>query len=1830
MSASSTTEQRELQLVESVEFKILGVANKEDKLHQLLQRYLAPLILKAASDYAAVRARVIQILARLKTFIQSPEIVLPVKTLLQQYKTIDSGVIKQLDLSFILHSLDRLDADDRRDLVPVALAGFAQDEGQPRAATMFNIVLRLLLDIRIPSRGSKDDEAFRKNIGLGDDADAQYLAKAIGIFLRLRAPSTTQTLAQSNPALSQTELGLFAEESPDNAKIFQRITELKYKSVTLLASGAFKDEERFLPAVFAASGFDNRVASAAEEIIKRSTVSMEDAELVQRLFRAHSQLPAPYRARILSILSRSTVAASMSDSILAVVNLDFLPQATNESSSLQPASALERTKLHKALFQFLSWVAQVGPSGSKFTIGPPLIRAMRSYIETQGWPVSEQASHDDVALRCRAYETIGMVSRSADLPAEERSSLGAWLFRSLSEDSTGEAVVNIDGALSSLTAAIPPSVGGAESKLKTMLLTYMSLPDAAPAVRSTRHAAVKWANQCLPFSDVTGRWIDILAIAGRNNERNDVIEQGHKGLDPWTYFAHTDTSPQLPDWKEMTTTFFDIAIEPRTGNEQRGNSHPAIVPDKAVFQNFQGSRLAAFPVALRYCKQMMLLAALDDFEIKPGWMQMLDAQITTDVATRDKIREYLRSIDSGYVIFYLKACLEGAFVEDSPIVEECLRCFVQVAAWSAGGPLAYLTDTSTSLLPLIKSNNREIRSLAAKALGILVGHPANDADTVSNWIMTLQSLFVNAETLVGAEANAAEGALLAFGHLISRSVYYDSPFSAPDEYPLHLLLKEAVPTSLHESALEAFSQLWVAKLAIPPAEGEPSLKNIIEKLSSEAKKANEKAINALGSLATGLDADGNDQKANGEFPGLLGDILKSLFSLHDIKRVEVQFTVGDAITAAVARWDSNSVKLRMDVEARNPAHFAGARGSLIEAVLKKLLQDSKTTKPSLLKASGIWLFSIVQFGSHLSQVQSRLREIQAAFMRLLNARDELVQETASRGLSLVYERGDADLKSALVKDLVSAFTGSGTQLKVEEETELFEPGALPTGEGNSVTSYKDIVNLANEVGDQRLVYKFMSLAANAATWSTRSAFGRFGLSNILSESEVDPKLYPKLYRYRFDPNANVQRSMDDIWKALVKDSNAIIDAYFDAIIQDLLKSILGREWRVREASCAAVSDLVQGRPFPQYERYYREIWTSALKVLDDVKGSVREAALRLCMALSNGLVRQLEEGNHAAAANAMMQEALPFLLSEKGVESTVQDVQLFATITVMKIAKHGGKALKPFIPDMVPQLLGLLSTIEPQQINYAYQRAGLESRDQIDKIRSQMVNQSPISEAIENCLRFIDAEVMTVFAPKFDATIKGAIGMPTKIGCSRVITTLATRHSSDIQPVAGKLLQILEKQTMDKNDEVSQAYARAAAYMIRAAPDAARTRFCERYINIYFQAEDESGRQKVADVIVAVAKVSPDHFTAQETKLLPFAYLGSHDTDEYTGKVFQEVWNQHAGSSRTVARYVREIVSLVERCLETAQWAIRHTGAFTVAAMAADVASASEATGVIEEANLRAIWPILDKSLALKTFPGKEKLLESYPKFVERGEPLWKNDDEISLQMRKIAVREAKRNNDEYRPHAFRCLWSFAKARPDLNMLKDIAEITLPYLDEHKDEDRMEIDSKANQKEDVDLKTTKNAFEAIAKGYSRSKAIDIRVSLGEIISMLKPYLGAARLAMIKREIWYGCVLELMEDAVKFTNIMDSPPLPFEGSGMVADYIGTLDIDKGETGTESQRAKRVQALSKILNARLEGVFGKADLPATLEADVNNAIGEERSDDVQKAWREVLRQIKQVRN
>ena len=1247
----------------------------------------------------------------------------------------------------------------------------------------------------------------------------------------------------------------------------------------------------------------------------------------------------------------------------------------------------------------------------------------------------------------------------------------------------------------------------------------------------------------------------------------------------------------------------------------------------SVFGNFPGSKINAFATAVNYCRRMLLMAALEESEtplsIDADWERQLDVLFRSDKKSRKAMKNYIKKVDDDALCTYLTAAFEGMLRNDGNGLDDCGRCFVEIASITPSKTIGRLAGRAIELLPSIKSNNVATRYLATQAFGILAAHPAAETASVQKFIQSLLADIVPWPSAVGAEANKVHGSILALGFIMSRVSYYGRSAnindSIIDEAAAKLLeiLAGAKDASIKEAVFNALGQISASGVLSVSHIEQSSLKanGIIELLTTEAKKGDEKAISALGRLTIVFDG-GMDEKAEGP----LHSILESLYGLYELKQAEIQFTVGEALSCAGACWESDMLLLSFDVD----VPYAGRqrRPRTLEILLDKLLQDCKTTKPSLKKASGIWLFCLVQYCGHLDQIQTRLRECQAAFMGLLSARDELVQETASRGLSLVYEQGDKELREKLVKDLVASFTGTSTQLKVDEETELFEPGALPTGEGKSVTSYKDIISLANEVGDQSLVYKFMSLASNAATWSTRAAFGRFGLSNILSESDVDPKLYPKLYRYRFDPNPNVQRSMNDIWSALVKDSSATINLYFDDILTDLLKSILGKEWRTRQASCAAIADLVQGREFEKYEKHLHDIWAVAFKVMDDIKGSVREAALALSMALTGILVRQVEAGTSSKHAQAMLKEVLPFLLSGQGMESSAKDVRSFATVTVLKLIKSGGKALLPFIPDLVEQLLGLLSTFEMEGVDYLYLNAANYNltEEKIDSARTTAVSHSPLMEAIDRCLDQLDESTMSDIVPRLDNAIKTHVGMPSKVGCGAVLVSLATRHSFVFRPHADHFLKIMEKAVLDRNTAVSAGYARAAGYMSRLASDDALLKLASYSKDQYYTAEDEQRRQVAADIIYAVSKFATDRFNALAAVFLPFVFFAKHDLDEHVKEQFEKTWTENVGGSRAVLLYLREITGLSTTRLESPKWAIKHTAALAIAD--ATVSAGSEISGP----NAAIIWPALEKALALKTFDGKEKVLDAFVKFTKAGKSLWGEESSVSAQMKKIAIREAKRNNDAYRPHAFTSLGEYSEARTDIDMFDEVYNIVAPILEDFTSEDKMdtEDDNKSSAKSDEAATITAGVSALFRSVNIQFLDPSPLTHLPKLLETLKAVLPSTKVTVATKLTLYERSKVLFDGFRKRTHSQGSSKYE-----LALGFFTLLEVPSG-SGSEIMRTKRAEAAEMIAQSFVGGVFGmhregRDTCKENMRAMVVEALQNERSPSVQTALDRVAKAL-----
>lgn len=1271
-------------------------------------------------------------------------------------------------------------------------------------------------------------------------------------------------------------------------------------------------------------------------------------------------------------------------------------------------------------------MARNGSSETLHVVAQRVVVKLREYIENQGWP--KPGLNEDLVSRAYAFEVIGLLAKAGPkdlLVEQEHPSLDLlrWLFESLARDSSGNSIiVSIEESLSTVLSAMSriKLTNEEQSVLEELLIDQMTQSanlEANKRLRSTGYVAIRFTNRCLPYASIKARWINILGL-GATNDRAEVREEAERGLSPYWYRmlngsvgAAEASQVNCPVFEQLMAQFFsgrttDTDEEPMAVAQQACRLHPS---------SFQ----AMTSFARRIMFHEALLSAGIAVDIDSEWERRIDTAIESDEKARDVVAkriEHLWSADPQPIGNMLSALFVGLTEKTSSGAGDQL---IQFLALVPDGMIRMLVPHAKTLMPVIRVNDHSRRIAAAHAYAILASHEAAaELGETREQMRQLASIVSSWNSAVGAAANQVHGATVALGFLFSRMFQRGQSLSELEPFSPYIktltdILTQSRDATLQEAVFSALGQLSMySAISADTIDAFVKISIVIDKLYETAKTGNEPAILCLGQLSMIFEEKPEDEKNE------LTMIENHLRKLHEIRQAEVHFAVGEAFSYVACGWGSDALATKFDTRGDKP-HGPDRSATLIR-IFDRVLTDCTTTKPALRQAAVMWLLCLVQFCGGKPEVQGSLPKCQAAFRRCLSDSRSLVQESASRGLGLVYEKGSRELKNDLVRELVTSFSSDRqSQLagNVSADTQLFEPGQLPTGDG-SVSSYADIMSLASEVGgDSSLVYRFMSMASSNAIWSTRAAFGKFGLSNVLSDSSVDgylsnnPKLYPKLFRYRFDPKSG--ESMEVIWKALVKDSATTIDTHFSAIMDDLLISILGKEWRVRQASCAGIADLVQGRPIDKYEQYVERIWTQCFKVLDDIKESVRAAAASLARTLTGVLTRTLE-ADHSSTKNAaaMLKHVLPFLLSPSGMESSAKEVQMFSVHTLLEIIKKSnGQTLRPFIPELVERLLGLLSSLEPEAVNYVHLNAAKYNltEQKIDDMRLSSIRSSPLMEAIERCLDLLDDETMQNLQPKLENSMKSAVGLPSKVGASRVLVSLSTRRVAVFRPFAGAILKLIEKVVLDRNETVSSSYAVAAGYVARAATDKQILRLLTFAQGLYFESEGDREsavpRKSITagEILFAMSKYANDRFNALAASALPFAFVAKHDSNEAVKEQFQNTWNESVGGSRAVALYLDEIIALCVKYLDSPQWALKHTAARTVAACVISLASMEKE---LSRGVASTLWPALEKALGGKTWDGKEEVLPAFTKYVEAGKAYYVEQPALAANI--IKVRGAR------------------------------------------------------------------------------------------------------------------------------------------------------------------------------------------------------------------------------
>lgn len=1638
-ATSSTPEARELSLISKVELRI-ALADSDQKLETLLNTYLVPLLLKLDSDSLAVRNKVIAVCQHVNTRLKAPSIKLPVAALLSQFKEQKSQLIRHFDLTYIQQGIDRLGSGAKIETLFPLLKGISDAQAShSHGAIIFNLILRLLPLLKLPAKGSEDDAQLGQRLGLSR-RDAEFLSSW---FEKLLVLSPAGNGSLTCPGLSPEEYAFLNKEASINetwnpsADGGLNLTESKATCLRFLASGAFTDEERLLPAIIASADTNSRIVDLGEEMLKRFTPNLEDDSIVQRLYglyfgrQADGVPPArpALQVKALVFLGKSTRATADTSKISLLIEDGLLSDTARSSQGLQAS------KLRTQIFTFITWVVRMGSPRDLEQMLPKIIAGLRDFILSQGWPSpgasGKQLPATDQSLRSLAYESIGIMVPKVDFQRQGEHdehfdiNLVKWLFMSLASDDSGSQIsVSIEQALGGvLNSSLDSSNKEFKDTLRIFLIHQMELmpgdEDSATGfkvVRGTHYAAVRFANRFLPYHDVIARFIDLMAVARGSGRQQEVVDEGKKGLHPYWYrllnprkigqSPATSATDQVHDSWYNFPSFIDMShflfgFSDREGSSTAGGLQGPLT--------LSGPYKDAFTHGIAFLRTILLWESFSmseiAVEVEHDWDNKLDALLSSDEQARLALKRYMQVSNKEAVLLFLRSALDGLVSENQGNLQQCGLHFVEICSFASNDVIRAFLPRALELKGPICSNDRDRQNVAARAIGILFSHPAfSDAD-LEAFVTDLSDRIIEWKSAIGESVLKVRGAMLGITYLLSRLAFRGLPQKVSESRGKQFIdtvfdmLETARDSLLRQTAQVAVGQLSLAGVLLPSLLPQSRWKSINEKLARDAKAENEAPITAMGLLSLTFS---KDSASGAQFD----EMLSALYGLHEIRSAEVHFTVGDALSNAAVGWGSKSLMREFDVDEETPK--SGIASEVLANMCDKVIADSAASKPSLRKASAIWLLCVVKNCGHMQLMQERLRKCQATFTGLLGDRDEVVQESGAQGLSLVYEMGDQGLKYDLVQDLVNSFTSNKSGLsggRVNTNTELFEPGALPTGEGSSVNTYKDIMNLASEAGDPTLVYRFMSLASNNAIWTNRAAFSRLGISNIFSDSNVsgylakNPKIYQKLYRYRFDPNTNVQRSMNSIWHTLVRDPVTVVNSHFDEIMEDLLASMLaGREWRARQASCSAISNLIQTHQSDKYVGYINEIFNKAFRLLDDIKESVRGSALGLCQTITNSVIRTLETTDSKVnRARSMLDHTIPFLLSDKGLESSVEEVQGFAIGALVQIIKKSPSGLiRPFVPRMLEEFLNSLSSLEPQAVNYVHLNAdkyGLSGQD-IDKMRLSSIRTSPMMEVTERYLiDNLDGESMREFAPKLEGVLRTAVGLPSKVGCSRVLVLLSMRPAL-FQPYADRFIQLLRKFVVDRNDTVSASYCSSIGYLARLGTDDQVLKTTEFAINLYTTAEDAPHRVIAAEVLHSMSKLSNDRFMAFAATALPFVFVSKNDVDDHVREVFEGTWQENVGGSRAVSLYIREIVAIVSVNMDSPRWSIKHTAALAIASAVRSLdAEVDLAMGEL-------VWPVLEKALAGRTWEGKEAVIKALVRFAGQAKALWKEKKQLGDSMK--------------------------------------------------------------------------------------------------------------------------------------------------------------------------------------------------------------------------------------
>ncbi|KAL7023749.1 hypothetical protein ACKWTF_012762 [Chironomus riparius] len=1645
----------DLVLLERVMLKF-GLCDTDDQFEVQVNKFLSPVLLKIESKNEQVRKKVMEILTHVNKRLKSrPNVKVDLTSLLKNYEESSNSFLTNFAIIYIIIGFPRLTIEEQIKLFPLLLKCI-ENKPEPHQNKLLMLLLPLLGLSEIEKMTEEQFNQQKEALKDRSNAKEMLLSVLIDILL-LPYGHTNQDAPPPGFSLNSLKRITLKEDTADY------LENLKKGIVSYLSKDIFEEKEIFPHMIVASS--DSRFSVVNEGVNESNKISVtidfddpnnciqlynlftgKDSKIKERKVSACSPR---LKLKILNFLMKCRGPALIVPKGIQVIFEGLFGETTNQ-------------KVKVAVLQFAANLIQFG-NGS---VIEKLSEVLHTYItKLIGLESPEPSAVQNSALMAIAKlfqifpkhfnKNVNLIVNYFDFLKGSTSDLHdsikecllalAQAFKWTANKVSDDEKMDVDGEQKVDPKDLVPEFVPTSNHIIILGI----LRDQCESKNLTSlNVTSFFLNTCFPQYFVPARYM-LVWISG-------ICMQLKEGV--YTFLYGTQRKDHIT-YQELISC--DTIIKDGVTD----------IDQKIILPSFEG-----------------MIAHIDEeFERKASKskdkLSSIDLDVFTEVldyariclwysagcncepgTDNSKLVQYLINLkNKDCIVKYVKLIRSILIIRKSLTELDCLLDLYDSTPWIVCSNGIKISDTLKILANSLKDVNEGIRTKSAKIYGI---HLAYDStNDVFNTEIT-QLLNLSQKSL-----EQQHGCLLALSNAcFYRIIYYIqnnkneewTKFVKSREYTelINLLVKllNDQKSLLQLASLKGLSLLGC--FALP-------FEDVKEENAENYTHSKIYVLNTVGQL---LKSSHSKQKVREEAAICLGylSIGDSIFfskrvinHFLDMKRMTKDAALHISIARALGFIFSGDEHLPKEI-----LNNMKNDDELLEWTLKELMKIVVEVNVCSRQAVSLWLLAVVKSCSKRKPILDKKRSLQMAFTHLLSENNELVQQVASKGLGIIYSICSEDDKRDMSKLLIENLTdgNKGVKQKVSEDTVLFEEGMLSkTPDGQNLSTYKDLCNMASEMNKPEMIYSFMELANHNANWNTKlgAAFSLQAISIEHAKENMQPfisKIVPKLFRYKYDPTPKIQNSMIQIWDSIVKDNNQTLDSYYWDILDDLTKNLTHPEWRTRIASTLALRDLIK-RPNGLrlksleskitvditsssdviYETELKFLWAQLYRVMDDFHEGTREAAEGTAKMLSRICVTAVSCDHGEKRSFLITNAVLPILL--EGIVHVVQEIRFLSLKTISEMIDSTGSLIQPHLPILIPCLLRATGELDNTKLSMLSNMVSGQggSQEIVDSMRAEEAKNHFTMNTLKKCVKYIDISTMEKANQSVLELIKNGVNLGTKVACADFVYLISLHLNKDFQPYAAKYLSACVAALSDRNPIVRKHYATAIGDLVTVAKDSTVISLFKKLTTIYF--EDQEGKSRtIALTLQAINKKHADLLNSNASSILPLMFFAKHEAvneeNKSTVEMWQDLWNDVNFGDSLLQNHFNDILGLLETSINHQSWKLKAQSGSTAEALAkrlSDNLRNEERTRLIE---------LIMENISGRTFNGKEQLIEALAALCDKS-----CNNELIDRVIQAVLRECRKDEESYKTKVLGCLGTILEKLETENRFEDVFNIVWSLLD---------------------------------------------------------------------------------------------------------------------------------------------------------------------------------------